>query len=81
MRLAVSLRHNELSTHKPLYSKEVVDLVLLDVIAATSRRRTVLDTMIKDIFSTGRVLPLISRLGGEEDGLAQSAQVFGLEGD
>ena len=69
------------ATQKPLYSKSVLGSILLDVLVATTRRGTVLDTMIKDTVITGRVLLLVSRIVGEENDLAQFEQVFGLQGD
>ena len=81
MRLAKPPGQNDLSAHKLLYSKPILGFILLDVPVATTRRGIVLDTMIKDTFTTGRVLLLISRIVGEENELAQFAQVFGLEGD
>ena len=67
--------------HKPLYSEQIVGFELLDVLAATSRRGTVLYTVIKNILTTGRVLQPTSGTVGEEGGAAQFTQFFGLEGD
>ena len=78
MRLAELGLAYELLAPKPLYSKQVVDFVLLDVLAGTGRRGTVVKTMIKNIYIDGRFLPLKRGLGDKESGPAEFAQVFGF---